>query len=64
MNEADERPEDAPPAPAANERRRARQAELEAANEHGRQMAQRYGLEQTRPRFAALGHAGAKRRRR
>ena len=48
----------------ADERRRARQAELDAANAHGQSLLERYGRETYRPRFAALGHADGKRRRR
>ena len=49
---------------AADERRRVRQAALDAANEHGQQLVERYGRTDSRPRFAVLGHADGKRRRR
>ena len=48
----------------ADERRRARQAELDAANAHGQQLVERYGRMDCRPRFAVLGHMDGKRRRR
>ena len=43
--------------------RRLRQAELEAANEHGRDLLERYGHDDHRPRMALVGHVKAKRRR-
>jgi hypothetical protein len=48
-------------APAAGDRRRARQAELDAANAHGEDLVARYGRTDMRPRFAAVGHTNAKR---
>lgn len=61
----DEDPEAVPAAASpADERRRVRQAQIDAENEHGRQLAERYGREMPRQRFAAIGHAVAKRRRR
>jgi hypothetical protein len=42
-------------------RRRARQVQLEAEQAHGEQLAERYGRERSRPRFAAVGHANTKR---
>ena len=48
----------------ADERRRARQAELDAANEHGQQLVERYGRTDSRSSFAVLGHMDGKRRRR
>ena len=53
-----------PAAMPTDERRRARQAQIEAENERGQQLAERYGRADTRPRFAVLGHADRKRRRR
>ncbi len=47
----------------ADERRRARSAQLEAENEHGRSMIARYGREQPRQLFAAVGQAGGERKR-
>jgi hypothetical protein len=55
--------EDDTEAQTADERRRLRQAALEAANEHGRSLIERYGRQQPRERYASVGHAGAKRRR-
>jgi hypothetical protein len=52
------------PASPADERRRSRLAAIEAELEHGRQMAERYGREQPRERFAVLGHSASKGRRR
>jgi hypothetical protein len=52
------------PTEVADERRRARLAQLEADNEHGRQLIERYGRETGRLRRAVVGYAGAKRRRR
>src|SRR5262245_37775870 len=43
--------------------RRLRQAALDAANAHGAQLAERYGREQARPGFAAVGRVNTKRRR-
>lgn len=45
-------------------RRLARLAQIDAEQEHGRQLVERYGSEAPRRRFAAVGHAAAKRRRR
>ena len=36
---------------------------LDAVNEHGQQLVERYGRMNSRPRFAAVGHADGKRRR-
>jgi hypothetical protein len=44
--------------------RRLRQADLDTANAHGEQLAERYGHTDYRPRFAFVGHKAAKRRRR
>jgi hypothetical protein len=45
------------------ERNRAiREAELAAANEHGAQLAQRYGYGDSRPRFGVVAHANLKAR--
>lgn len=64
--EADEPTEAVSPATAASTdaRRLARLAQIEAEQEHGRQLIARYGRETVRPRFAVVGHAGMKRRRR
>ena len=43
--------------------RKLRQAQIEAKNERGRQLLERYGGGQPRPRFANVGHVTAKRRR-
>ena len=48
----------------ADERRRARQAQIEAEQEHGERLLARYGRADTRPRFANIGRLGSKRRRR
>ena len=48
----------------ADQRRRARLAQIEAEQEHGRQLLARYGGEQPCQRFAAVGHVHVKRRRR
>ena len=40
-----------------------RRAQVEAEQEHGRLLAERYGHEKPRPRLAAVGHAESKRRR-
>jgi hypothetical protein len=56
-----DRDTEAPPATPADDRRRARQADLDAANEHGERLLERYGRTDMRPRFAAVGHANAKR---
>ena len=45
----------------ADERRRARQAQIEAEQEHGRPARRALWPRGSRPRFAALGHADAKR---
>lgn len=44
--------------------RRLRLAQIEAENEHGKCLAERYGRDTLRQRFALVGHADAKRRRR
>jgi len=54
----------AEPTLTADERRRARQAQIEAEQAHGEQLLARYGREMPRRAFAVVGHAGAKRRRR
>jgi hypothetical protein len=41
-----------------------RQAELDAATEHGRQLVERYGSGNHRARFAGVGHVQVKRGRR
>lgn len=48
----------------ADERRRARQARIDAEQAHGEQLLARYGREDRRRQFASVGHAPAKRRRR
>jgi hypothetical protein len=58
MTADDTAPAEATPSDA---RRRARQADLDAANERGEQLLERYGRTDTRPRFAAVGHASTKR---
>jgi hypothetical protein len=58
MTAADTAPAEATP---PDERRRARQAELDAANAHGERLLERYGRTDTRPRFAAVGHTNMKR---
>jgi hypothetical protein len=40
--------------------RKQRQAELDAANAHGEQLAQRYGYGDGRPRFGIVSHANLK----
>jgi hypothetical protein len=59
--DADEPAEDLAP---WERNRRQRQTALEAANEHGQQLAERYGRVVERQQFASVGHAPAKRRRR
>jgi hypothetical protein len=54
----DTEPADATP---ADDRRRARQAQIEAEQAHGEQLIERYGRTDMRPRFAAVGHANTKR---
>jgi hypothetical protein len=44
--------------------RRLRQAELDAANAHGRDLLERYGHADTRPRVGVVGYARLKARRR
>jgi hypothetical protein len=44
--------------------RRARQAQIDAEQAHGESLISRYGRTDFRERLAAVGHAGAKRRRR
>lgn len=46
------------------ERRRVRLARLEADNEHGRQLMDRYGHDGPRPRFAHVAYESTKKRRR
>jgi hypothetical protein len=61
MTDADKAVEPVSP---ADERRRARQAQIEAEQAHGEQLLARYGREDRRRQFASVGHAPAKRRRR
>jgi hypothetical protein len=44
--------------------RRMRLAQIEADNEHGRQLIERYGHEGPRPRYAEVKYPNMKRRRR
>ena len=44
--------------------RRLRQAELETTDAHAQQLAERYGGDRRRPRFAVVGHVNTKLRRR
>ena len=46
------------------ERRRARLARIEADNEHGRQLMDRYGNDGPRPQYAHVAYQNKKRRRR
>ena len=46
------------------ERRRARLARIEADNEHGRQLIDRYGDAGPRPQYAHVAYPNKKRRRR
>jgi hypothetical protein len=48
----------------ADERRRARQAQIEAEQAHGEQLLARHGRGIERQQFATVGHVSAKRRRR
>jgi hypothetical protein len=63
MADADQSEAAAPTLP-ADERRRARQAQIEAEQAHGEQLLARYGRDVRRERFASVGYAPAKRRRR
>ena len=45
-------------------RREARLTQIEAENEHGRQLIDRYGHEGPRPRYAQVAYPNNKRRRR
>lgn len=52
------------PEPAWQRNRKLRLAALEAANARGAQLLEKYGREQPVQRYAFVGHAGVKRRRR
>ena len=64
MSDADETEAVPGPASPADQRRRARLAQIEAEQQHGRQLVERYGRDDRRPRFAFVGRAETKQRRR